>query len=95
VAPTAPVPVPSSAPAGAIETAVRDELDTLDWLKTVEGMVALALARELDTGDITGAARTSMSKQLTNMMEGIRASAPGEPDELDDAQSKVRFLRGG
>lgn len=80
-------------PAGAIEKAITSELEVLEWLESVEGQLAVALARELDGVEITGASRTSMTKQLTSMIVAIRESAPSEPDEIDEAQTRVRLLR--
>lgn len=92
--PVDPPPMPHEPrPAGAIEKAITSELEVLEWLESVEGQLAVALARELDGVEITGASRTSMTKQLTSMIVAIRESAPSEPDEIDEAQTRVRLLR--
>lgn len=70
-------------PPGRIEIVTRKELEELERLDTVEGALCEGLARGLDDPDLPGAQRTSMSKQLSAMMEDIRATAPREPDEVD------------
>lgn len=68
---------------GRIQSVVLKELEALDRLETVEGALCEGLARGLDDPELPGAQRTSMSKQLSAMMDDIRATAPQEPDEVD------------
>ena len=85
--PPAPAPpVPTSVPPrlpGRVEMAVRKELEEMQRLDTVEGALIEGLARGLDDVELPGAQRTSMSKQLSAMMDALRATAPREPDEVD------------
>lgn len=80
-------------PAGRLERATLAELEKLEQADTVEGVLAVLLAHDLDGADVPGAQRTSMSKQLSMMMADIRALAPKEPDRLDDYQERIRKLR--
>jgi hypothetical protein len=88
-----PAPPERSPGTGRLERATLAELERLEQAETIEGVLAILLARDLDGADVPGAQRTSMSKQLSAMMADIRALAPKEPDALDDYQARIRKLR--
>lgn len=82
-------------PAGEHERVVRMELERLGWLDTIEGVGAVGLAKSLDDGELPGAQRTSLLKQLRDVITEIRATAPREPDALDAWQTAARLKRDG
>lgn len=87
------VPVPVASRFGKITAATMAELERLGWEDSVEGALAESLARDLDGDGLPGAQRTSMSKQLTAMMESIRAVVPKAPDAVDSWQDRLRQKR--
>jgi hypothetical protein len=98
--PVNPVPAddqpqsPSEPPTpGDTEQAVIDELTELGWLRSVDGVMARGLARSLDDYAIPGAQRTSLSKQLSQMMMDIRAQAPKPRDVVNDLQDEIARKR--
>jgi hypothetical protein len=80
---------------GDHERVVRAELAKLGWSDTMEGVGAVGLAMSLDDRDLPGAQRTSLLKQLRDVIADIRASAPREPDALDAWQDAARRKRDG
>lgn len=84
-------PVSLPTPGRITQVTVR-ELESLDKLDTVEGQIARSLALDLD-GELPGSQRTSMSKQLTSMMEDIRATAPKEDTFVDSFREQLRQKR--
>ena len=83
-----------------VGVAVRVELRALGLLETVEGQAAVACARELDgvsfaDGDdeegrpvhASKANVAAISKQLVELMAGLRDRVPAERDPLDDLEA--------
>jgi hypothetical protein len=78
---------------GRTERVVLAELERLDSLETVDGVLAIGFAAALDDQWLPGAQRTSMAKQLQVILEGIRAMVPGKLDEVDAYADVARRLR--
>ena len=78
----------SSAPAtsapeasGGVVATVTAELSAAKMLDTHQGQAALLMAREMESGNATGAALAQLVRQLRETMASALASQ--EPDEVD------------
>jgi len=78
---------------GRVELHTVAELTRLGALETLEGALALGFASALDDQWLPGAQRTSMTKQLQIVIEGIRATIPAELDGVDAYAEAARRLR--
>lgn len=78
---------------GRIEIKATAELEALDALDTLDGALAIGFAAALDDQWLPGAQRTSMTKQLQVIMEGLRAAGPQPLDEVDAYADAARRLR--
>ena len=64
-----------------------DELERLDAVSTPEGQAALALARAIDSGRSL-MALPAMTKQLSELMTGIRSRERRESDSVDELRER-------
>ena len=97
IRPDVPEPVKTSAdeePTGELESRIRDQLDTMGLLESWRAELALGLARDLDRPGVTGAPRTSMTKQLYGLMMDFEGETPPKDDALDDLMGDAERLRG-
>jgi hypothetical protein len=88
-----PPPPPGPHTPGKHERVVQAELEKLGWEDTIEGIGALGLAFALDDQWLPGAQRTSMLKQLREVINEIRQEAPRKKDQVDYYQEAARKLR--
>lgn len=72
---------------GAVERAVRAELQEAGRLATFSGQGAVALACRIDEGRDTGAGLASLMKQLHATMETALAGADEEADPIDELRA--------
>lgn len=93
--------VPLSPPAGAeeqpkgeLETRIRQTLEKMNLLDNWKAELVLGLARDLDRPGVTGAPRTSMTKQLFSLMDEFEGRIPPEADAIDDLFAEAEKLRG-
>jgi hypothetical protein len=94
-------PPPAEQPAlPKVSDQLAQELQELQVLDTYEAAIALGLAKQLDSGVITGAAYTSLSKELDRRVDALRlrAEKPDDParavkDRL--AEKKLSLVAGG
>ena len=79
---------PESGRSGVVAT-VTAELTAAGMLDSHQGQAALLLARQMESGDDTGAALAQMVRQLTATMASALASAePAAADPVDELRSK-------
>lgn len=74
---------------GPIVTEVRAELERLDVLRSVEGVVALRIASSLDDPDLAPSSVSAMSGQLARIMAALRERAPRQRDRLDEIGQRL------
>jgi len=86
-------PEPAPFRAGRIEKTTVKKLTELGQLDTPDGALLERMARDLDGNDITGAARTSMSKQLSLALAEIEAKVPKKKDVVDNWAERARKMR--
>lgn len=88
---------PPTAPGTDVADALHAELHQLGLAQTYEAVVALKIARQLDNGTVTGAAVTSLSKELDRRVDALRLKAirPDDPTVLITArlEEKQAHLR--
>lgn len=71
--------------AGDIVGAVRSALVAVGRLDTVDGQLALLMARRFESGEGTGSALGGLSRELRNTMAlALTGTASGVPDFLDE-----------
>lgn len=77
---------------GRIESRALAELTERGRADTLEGEVVLRLARELDSGRLSGASLTSCAKQLLEAKRAaVEGTTPPEKDRLDQlAEQRAR-----
>jgi hypothetical protein len=78
---------------GRIEKMTVKRLADLGQLETPDGALLERMARDLDGNEVSGAARTSMSKQLSAALAEIEAKAPKEKDLVDTWADRARKRR--
>jgi len=88
---------PPTAPGTDVVDALHAELQKLGLASSYEAVVALKIARQLDNGTVTGAAVTSLSKELDRRVDALRLKAvlPDDPTVLITArlEEKQAHLR--
>lgn len=92
----APLVAPSPG-GGAVELAVRGDLEAADRLETPLGQAALTLARRLDNPGLdTGSAMAAVAKQLEAVLASATkgAAKATAPELLQDELSERRRSRG-
>lgn len=73
---------------GRLETATMAELVSVDREASVEGAVALHLARQMDRGGHTGSQTASLARELRASMTAAVAGGTPTGDTLDDLQKR-------
>lgn len=84
---TEPTSASSSSPdiAGPIEASVRSQLEAVGRAETVEGLVAVSVARDIDAGRVTPAQKPGVGQKLAALMAAATAgTAPPTQDALDE-----------
>jgi hypothetical protein len=82
---TAPVDVaPTPVSDGVMVAAVTAELERCKASDTVEGAIALRLARTLDDPLLGAAQVSSLAAQLQRTLAPLKPRAPREPDAVDE-----------
>lgn len=80
-------PVPDVA--GPIEAAIVAQLEAVERAQTVEGLVAVSVARDLDAGRVTAAQKPGVGQKLAALMAAALAGTqPPTQDRLDDLARK-------
>lgn len=70
---------------GPIEASVRSQLDAVGRAESVEGLVAVSVARDIDAGRVTPAQKARVGQQLASLMAAATAgTAPPTQDALDE-----------
>jgi hypothetical protein len=86
----APAPEPEGV--GQIEARVLAELQMAERAATVEGLIALSVARDLDSGKVAPAQKPSVGQKLAVLLaaalEGTRRPEPDRLDELSEARAR-------
>ena len=72
---------------GTVRRAVHDELVTLGALASTQGATALALAKDVDSGDDRTAAARELRMQMTELRE---SKAKAEQAKPEDELAKMR-----
>ena len=95
VPPAAQTPKTSAEPEkfGELEERIRTRLEEMALLEDWRAELALGLARDLDRPGVTGAPRTSMTKQLFTLMMEFEGKIPPKADDLDLLGADVDRLR--
>ena len=78
---------PASSPdiVGPIETSIRDQLAAVGRSGTVEGLVAVSVARDLDGGRVAPAQKPGVGQKLAALVAAaLEGTAPPVLDALDD-----------
>lgn len=76
---------------GVIEARVYAELVEVERADTVEGLLALSLARDLDAGAVAPGQRgTAGQKLLAVLGTALEGTAPAVRDRLDDLADRRR-----
>lgn len=78
---------------GRIEKTTVKKLQELGQLDTPDGALLERMARDLDSANVVGAARTSMSKQLSVALAEIEAKIPAKKDVVDTWADRARRMR--
>jgi hypothetical protein len=78
---------------GMVETATLAELGRAQRLETVAGALAVRLAKDLDSSELTGSQASSLSGQLLKVLAAAVAGAPVEPDTFDEFTARLRAKR--
>lgn len=88
-------PPPGGRPeeSGDVERAARGELGRSARTGSVAGVVAIRLARVLDSATLTGSQASALSAQLLKTMAVATAGGPVEPDEIDEFTRRAREKR--
>lgn len=81
---TPPPPPPQLPTGGEMATAVAAELERIQKTGSLQGAVAMRLARTLDDPHLGAAQVASISDKLLKIMEPLIKAAPREPDEIDE-----------
>lgn len=81
-------------PRGELEIRIREALDKMGLLDNWKAELCLGLARDLDRPGVTGAPRTSMTKQLFGLMDEFEGRRPPEADDIDGMEAEAERLRG-
>jgi len=91
VKPDEPPPEPSGE-AGPIEAQVRAELEAVDRQATVEGLIALSVAGDIDSGRVAPAQKPGVGQKLAVLLaaalEGTKRPEPDRLDELAEARAR-------
>lgn len=80
-----PSPSGPSDIAGPIEASIRARLDAVGRAETVEGLVAVSVARDIDAGRVAPAQKARVGQQLAGLMAAATAGAESPVrDRLDE-----------
>jgi hypothetical protein len=77
-----------SSPPSLLEVCLTRELDEVGRLDTVDGLVALELARRVASGDETGSATAALSRELTVVTARAMGTATTVADPLDEIKAR-------
>ena len=76
-------------PVAVLEVACRRELERHGRLETLEGAVALLLARSVDAAPAGTTIVSSLVKEFrSSMAEALRGVSTGEPDHIDRLRAR-------
>lgn len=81
-------------PKGELEVRIRKTLEDMGLSDNWKAELVLGLARDLDRPGVTGAPRTSMTKQLFSLMDEFEGRRPPEADDIDELEAEADRLRG-
>ncbi|ABL80098.1 MULTISPECIES: hypothetical protein [unclassified Nocardioides] len=75
---------------GGLEAQIRSSLESAGAMQTVAGTAALLLARQIGSGQDSGSAVATMTRELSRLMGEARAeAAPKQRDGADDVMARV------
>lgn len=90
--------IPTAAPVdglGPVESVTFAELAAVERLETVAGASAVALARSIDSGGVTGSAMAALVKELRATMVDATADVRVAADPLDELRQRRQLRREG
>jgi hypothetical protein len=93
--PEAPAPAGADdGPKGELEDRIRKTLEAMELSDNWKAELVLGLARDLDRPGVTGAPRTSMTKQLFAIMDELEGRRPPKADAIDELSAEADRIRG-
>ena len=81
-------------PPGEVERVVRKQLEAVERAETVDGVLALNLARKLDDPALPGAQASSLAKQVGQLVKEAMVGVRPEPDFVDDLAARRAAIQG-